>query len=111
MEIFVYNICDVILWNRERLKYGSLLCISPDNYKTLIWCTVANRKSLEDERSKSNERSQITVKVISSSSSNVNSKLQCGINYQMAESPEVFFEAYVYNIIIIYVYNLYRNIH
>lgn len=43
--------CSPIDWERtKRLMTGSLLCISPDNFKTLLWATVDQRDLKELSR-------------------------------------------------------------
>jgi hypothetical protein len=35
--------CEVAWERSKRLMYGSLLCLSCDDFKTLLWATVSNR--------------------------------------------------------------------
>eukprot|EP01114_Cavostelium_apophysatum_P012330 TRINITY_DN2745_c0_g1_i2.p1 TRINITY_DN2745_c0_g1~~TRINITY_DN2745_c0_g1_i2.p1 ORF type:complete len:1671 (+),score=513.90 TRINITY_DN2745_c0_g1_i2:432-5444(+) len=77
--------CDVQWERSKRLMYGSLLCLSCDDFKTLLWATVANRDS-----------------ALLTSSSQIDIKFPVGFEkmfssdqvYTMAESSTTYFEAY-----------------
>ncbi|XP_068745884.1 NFX1-type zinc finger-containing protein 1-like isoform X4 [Montipora capricornis] len=70
--------------NSKRLTYGSLLCLSKDNFKTFVFASVAERM-LQDVR-----RGVIQIRVVSPTSEE---RLKRGDVYQMVESI-AFFEAY-----------------
>ncbi|XP_003387579.1 PREDICTED: NFX1-type zinc finger-containing protein 1-like [Amphimedon queenslandica] len=67
----------------KRLTYGSLLCLSNDNFHTLLFATVANRDAKELKRG------IIAVKVLDASVERISDCLK----YKMIESP-AYFEAY-----------------
>ena len=49
----IYSFSDFFIVNfarSKRLITGSLLCISNDNFKTLLWATVADRKPEDLEK-------------------------------------------------------------
>lgn len=67
----------------KRFTYGSLLCLSNDNFHTLLFATVANRDAKELKRG------IIAVKVLDASVEHIS---DCS-KYKMIESP-AYFEAY-----------------
>lgn len=73
-------------WLRsQRLLYGSLLCLSHDDFRTLIWATVANRDAALLSLSQ-----EIDVKFAEDSSFSLDPSL----TYTMVESTSTYFEAY-----------------
>lgn len=73
-------------WRRsQRLLYGSLLCLSPDHFRTLIWATVANR-----DISLLNTAQEIDIKFTDDSSV----ALDPSQTYTMVESTSTYYEAY-----------------
>eukprot|EP00698_Gefionella_okellyi_P023615 TRINITY_DN8110_c0_g1_i1.p1 TRINITY_DN8110_c0_g1~~TRINITY_DN8110_c0_g1_i1.p1 ORF type:complete len:1639 (+),score=355.76 TRINITY_DN8110_c0_g1_i1:119-5035(+) len=76
-----------IMWDRtKRLLYGSLLCLSPDNFKhTLLWATVENR----DVDLLTSKR-QIDLRF----PTGFDERLSRDTVYTMAESATTYFEAY-----------------
>lgn len=91
---------------RKKLSYGSLLCVSDDGFKNFFWVTITESYSKKNNKNNQegdfNEellnhkpRPRVYVKIISN---NINFKykgFERGIKYEMAESPEIFFESYV----------------
>ncbi|KAI5070201.1 hypothetical protein GOP47_0014544 [Adiantum capillus-veneris] len=73
------------------LKFGSLLCISDDSFKALLWATVINY----DAR-RSAGRSAVELRCIGDPLDRTS--LQYGKSYTMAESTSAFFEAYVHSL-------------
>lgn len=80
--------------HRKKLKYGNLLCISSDKFNNLFWATVSDRGD-DDSLLKHKPRPRIYIKIISNNNFEING-LKKGIKYDMVESPEIFFESYVY---------------
>jgi len=73
-------------WKRsKRLLYGSLICISPDNFDTLFWATVANR-----DASLLASNQEIDLKFPEDSQACLDPSLK----YTMVESNSTYFEAY-----------------
>ncbi|KAJ7333532.1 NFX1-type zinc finger-containing protein 1 [Desmophyllum pertusum] len=74
-----------IRWeNSKRLIFGSLMCLSKDNFDSFVFATVANRELLEIQRG------TVDIQFIQLSD---NVRLEEGDVYQMVEST-VYFEAY-----------------
>ena len=73
-------------WRRsQRLLYGSLLCLSPDGFKTLIWATVANR-----DVSLLSMSQEVDIKF----ADEAHTLLDPSLSYVMVESTSTYYEAY-----------------
>lgn len=86
----------------KRLQYGTLVCLSSDNFDNFFWAVVVEHN---DNFKKHKPRPRLCIQILSDNS---NIQIKLGVNYIMAEAPSIFFDSYVFIIIIIY---LYRNIH
>eukprot|EP00029_Vermamoeba_vermiformis_P008219 TRINITY_DN3782_c0_g1_i1.p1 TRINITY_DN3782_c0_g1~~TRINITY_DN3782_c0_g1_i1.p1 ORF type:complete len:1656 (-),score=450.40 TRINITY_DN3782_c0_g1_i1:84-5051(-) len=75
-----------IAWERsKRLMYGSLLCLSHDGFKTLLWATVANR-----DLSLLVSKKQIDIRF----PSGFEADFKLDRTYTMVESVSTYYEAY-----------------
>jgi len=85
--------CDVA-WNRtKRLMYGSLLCLSPDNFETLLWVTVASR-DLDLLTTKQQVDIRAPFGVISKKEFPEFGNITTPRKFTMVESTSTYFEAY-----------------
>lgn len=69
----------------KRLMFGSLLCISHDNFQTFFWAVIADRSS------KLLSNNLIDIRILEESS---DQRLKANRSYTMAESSAAYFEAY-----------------
>ncbi|EFJ30903.1 hypothetical protein SELMODRAFT_408664 [Selaginella moellendorffii] len=70
-----------INWEQsKRLMFGSLLCMSRDNFQTITWATVAGRKELA--------QNMVDLRLLDGSD------LDASFKYVMVESAAAYFEAY-----------------
>lgn len=77
--------CEVAWERSKRLMYGSLLCLSCDDFNTLLWATVANR-----DVSMLQNSSQIDIRF----PSGYEGQFSPESVYTMVESATTYFEAY-----------------
>ncbi|MCO5562178.1 hypothetical protein L7F22_015804 [Adiantum nelumboides] len=83
---FTANMRRPIDWqSAKRLMFGSLLCMSCDNFQTLLWAVVANRTV------ELLGKSMVDIQLLESSEQKA---LEASSIYVMAESSAAYFEAY-----------------
>lgn len=81
----------------KRLQYGTLVCLSSDNFDNFFWAVVVEHN---DNFKKHKPRPRLCIEILSDNS---NVQIKLGVNYIMAEAPSIFFDSYVLIITIIYI--------
>lgn len=71
---------------RDRFQYGSLVCLSNDNFRTLVVATIAGNRELSDGSLELSVGSNIRAK----------DELRFDCDYELVENTNVCFETYKY---------------